>query len=221
MADAIATVSDHRGARGSYDERRLTTRWPSAKPGPEVATAAPPPIKIKGRVLARIENYDALWNAVRSRYDALGITRMGADTLYLPDGYTGKLLGAAQVRKIGLHSLERVLEGTGCFLVLVEDPEASAKMMATAKELGLLTPMPASRAQTIAAPAGHRNRQAMSRREPESCCAICWVESNLCRRADVKWPGAPICRQHLAESHMRDEGISPYPVDVTIDAPAM
>jgi hypothetical protein len=137
MADAIATVSDHRGARGSYDERRLTTRWPSAKPGPEVATAAPPPIKIKGRVLARIENYDALWNAVRSRYDAMGITRMGADTLYLPDGYTGKLLGAAQVRKIGLHSLERVLEGTGCFLVLVEDPEASAKVLATAKELGL------------------------------------------------------------------------------------
>jgi hypothetical protein len=41
----------------------------------------------------------------------------------------------------------------------------------------------------------------MSRREPESCCAI--------------------CRKHLAESHMRDEGIAPYPVDVTIDAPAM
>jgi len=139
MSDAIAAVPPaHRGIRGSHDERRLTARWPSTKPAPEAATVAPPPIKIKGRVLARIKDYDGLWAAVRGRYDSMGITRMGGDTLSnLPDGYTGKLLGEAQVRKIGLHSLERVLEGTGCFLVLVEDPEASAKVLATAKELGL------------------------------------------------------------------------------------
>jgi hypothetical protein len=138
MSDAIAAVSAHRGIRGSHDERRLTAHWPTTKPAP-VATVAPPPIKIKGRVLARFKDYDGLWAAVRGRYDAMGITRIGGDILSkLPDGYTGKLLGEAQVRKIGLHSLERVLKGTGCFLVLVEDPEASAKMMATAKELGLL-----------------------------------------------------------------------------------
>jgi len=61
----------------------------------------------------------------------------------------------------------------------------------------------------------------MSRCEPESCCAICWVENHLCRPADVKWPGAPICREHLAESHMRAEGIAPHPADVMLDAPAM
>ena len=138
MADALATIARTRGIRGSHDERRLTAHWPTTKPAP-VATVAPPPIKIKGRVLARFKDYDGLWAAVRGRYDAMGITRMGADSLTnLPDGYHGKLLGAAQVRKIGLHSLERVLEGTGCFLVLVEETEASAKMMATAKELGLL-----------------------------------------------------------------------------------
>jgi hypothetical protein len=59
------------------------------------------------------------------------------------------------------------------------------------------------------------------RREPESCCSICWVENHLFRHADVNWPGPPICREHLAESHMRAEGISPYPVDVMLDAPAM
>jgi hypothetical protein len=152
MSDANAAVSAHRGIRGSHDERRLTAHWPTTKPVP-VATAEPPPIKIKGRPLARIENYDALWNAVRSRYDAMGITRVGADTLSnLPDGYTGKLLGAAQVRKIGLHSLERVLEGTGCFLVLVEDPEASAKMLATAKELGLFRKQPRRELKLLAPP---------------------------------------------------------------------
>jgi hypothetical protein len=152
MADANAAVSAHRGIRGAHDERRLTAHWPSTKPAP-VATVAPPPIKIKGRVLARIENYDALWNAVRSRYDAMGITRIGADTLSnLPDGYTGKLLGAAQVRKIGLNSLERVLEGTGCFLVLVEDAEASAKMLATAKELGLFRKQPRREFKLLAPP---------------------------------------------------------------------
>jgi len=90
----------------------------------------------------------------------MGITRMGADTLYLPDGYTGKLLGAAQVRKIGLHSLERVLEGTGCFLVLVEDPEASAKVLATAKELGLFRKLQSRRSNCCHHRASPHNRHA-------------------------------------------------------------
>jgi hypothetical protein len=37
----------------------------------------------------------------------------------------------------------------------------------------------------------------------------------------VKWPGAPICREHLAESHMRAEGIAAHPAAVMLDAPAM
>jgi hypothetical protein len=114
------------------------------KPAPVIVQAvAPPSIEITGRPLARFKDYDGLWAAIRGRYDSMGITRVGADTLTkLPDGYCGKLMGAAQVRKIGLHSLERVLEGTGRFLVLVEDPEASAKMLATAKELGLFRKQP-------------------------------------------------------------------------------
>src|ERR1700675_3207300 len=73
-------------------------------PAPVIAQAAAlPSIEITGRALACIANYDALWNAVRARVDALGITRMGADVLsQLADGYCGKLLGAARVRKISL-----------------------------------------------------------------------------------------------------------------------
>jgi hypothetical protein len=106
---------------------------------PVIAQAvASPSIEITGRALARIENYDALWNAVRARVDALRITRMGIGVLsQLADGYCGKLLGAAQVRKISLNSLERILEGTGCYLVLVEDPAATETVLAAAEELNL------------------------------------------------------------------------------------
>jgi hypothetical protein len=60
----------------------------------------------------------------------------------------------------------------------------------------------------------------MRKPEPEYC-ALCWAESRVCTLANVKWPGIPTCREHYAQSHMRAHGIAPYPVDVTIDAPAM
>jgi hypothetical protein len=126
-------------------ERARASREPkpqlqaATKPAPVIAQAATlPSIEIAGRALAKIASYNGLWNAVRARVEAMGITRIGADTLSnLPDGYTGKLLGAAQVRKIGLNSLERLLDGTGCYLILVEDPAATEKLMAAAKEMHL------------------------------------------------------------------------------------
>jgi hypothetical protein len=58
--------------------------------------------------------------------------------------------------------------------------------------------------------------------KPETAyCALCWVENGVRTPANVKSPGMPICRDHFAESHMRAVGIAPYPVDVTVDAPAM
>jgi hypothetical protein len=111
----------------------------STKPVPVTPQAAAlPSIEIAGRALAKIASYNGLWSAVRARVEAMGITRIGTDTLSgLPDGYTGKLLGAAQVRRIGLNSLEKLLDGTGCYLVLVEDPAATEKLMAAAKEMHL------------------------------------------------------------------------------------
>jgi hypothetical protein len=60
----------------------------------------------------------------------------------------------------------------------------------------------------------------MTRREA-TCCSLCLAERGVFTRADVDWPGMPICRDHFAESHMRAVGIEPYPVDVMVDAPAM
>ena len=60
----------------------------------------------------------------------------------------------------------------------------------------------------------------MTRREA-TCCSLCLAERGVFTRADVDWPGMPICRDHFAESHMRAVGIAPYPVDVTVNAPAM
>jgi hypothetical protein len=139
MAEALAP-----SYRGSYDELALTARWPSAKPKPEVPTAALPPIAIKGRVLAQITDYDGLWSAMRGRVDELRITREELDYLSgNQDGYSGKLLGPAQVKKFGKQSLGKTLRGTGCYLVLVEDPEQTEKMMARAKRRKLpLRPTP-------------------------------------------------------------------------------
>jgi hypothetical protein len=131
MSDALATrVND----RGSHDERRLTAHWPTIKPAPVEAVVSPA-IEIKGRVLAEIADYDGLWSAVRVRLEAMGITRREFDHLTgLQEGYSGKLLGAAQRRRFGKESLGATLGGICCKLVLVEDPEATAKMLARAKK---------------------------------------------------------------------------------------
>jgi hypothetical protein len=130
MTDALATISANRGTRGAHDESRLTAHWPTIKPAPVEAVASPA-IEIKGRVLAEIADYDGLWSAVRVRVEAMGITRREFDDLTgLQEGYSGKLLGAAQRRRFGKESLGATLGGICCKLVLVEDPEATAKIMA-------------------------------------------------------------------------------------------
>jgi hypothetical protein len=129
--------------RASASREKPQRHATPTKPAPAIAeSAALPSVEIAGRALAKFASYNGLWSAVRARFAELGITRIGADTLSkLPDGYTGKLLGGAQVRKIGLNSLEKLLDGTGCYLVLVEDPAATEKLMATAKEMHLFRRM--------------------------------------------------------------------------------
>jgi hypothetical protein len=131
MADALSP-----SYRGSYDELALTARWSSAKkPKPEVATAALPPIAIKGRVLAQVTEYQALWNAMRGRVAELQITMLELDGISgAADGYSAKILGPSQIKAFGKKSLGRMLRGTGTYLVLVEDAQATAKIKALAKK---------------------------------------------------------------------------------------
>jgi hypothetical protein len=115
------------------------------KPAP-IATPAivPPSIEIKGRVLAKFADYDGLWGVVRARVDELGITREGLDELCgHQDGYSGKLLGARQTKRFGMKSLGNILGATATYLVLVEDPEQTAKIMARCKKR--VRPLPPER----------------------------------------------------------------------------
>jgi hypothetical protein len=63
-----------------------------------------------------------------------------------PFANASKPLGPAQRKKFAKHSLERTLRGIGCKLVLVEDPEATAKNDGARRE----TEATASPTQTIA-----------------------------------------------------------------------
>jgi hypothetical protein len=154
MTDALASVSAHRGIRGSHDERRLTTRWPTTtKPAPEAATAAPPPIKIKGRVLAEFADYDGLWSSVRVRADELELTRAELDYQSgLQEGYSAKVLGPSKIKKFGTLSLGGILGALGCRLVLIEDAAATAEIMKRCKKRR----MPLQRPKLLPAPSQTR-----------------------------------------------------------------
>jgi hypothetical protein len=91
-------------------------------------------------VLAVFSDYDGLWNAVRARVDAMGITRLELDHLSgNQEGYSGKVLGPKQVKKFGKHSLGSTLGALGSYLALVADPEQVAKLKAVADALSALS----------------------------------------------------------------------------------
>src|SRR5215469_15439449 len=80
------------------------------------------------RELATVTDYDTLIAALRARADELNVARLVIDeTAGLQSGYTGKLLGAAQIKTIGRISMGPLLGALGLALVVVEDPEAAAR----------------------------------------------------------------------------------------------
>jgi len=108
----------------------LTTPAPAL-----VQSAASPTIEIAGRVLAEIFDYNDLWRSVRDRVDAMELTRAEVDQQAgLPDRYVAKILGPSKIRKFGNVSLGPTLGAICCRLVLVEDSEATAKMLARSEK---------------------------------------------------------------------------------------
>ena len=76
-----------------------------------------------------VRNYDSLIQALRDRQTELGLTVEKIDELSgLPSGYTGKLLGAAQMKAIGPLSLGLLLETLGLELVPRPNVEATKSM---------------------------------------------------------------------------------------------
>jgi hypothetical protein len=81
---------------------------------------------------ARIfSNYDGFLEAVRERVDAMGMTRLELDHLTgLQSGMSGKILGRRKSKRFGEVSFDATLPAIGCRLILVEDAELTAKIMA-------------------------------------------------------------------------------------------
>jgi hypothetical protein len=82
-----------------------------------------------GGALATIQDYDGLIQAIRAQKEKLGLSDAMVDHLSgLQQGYTGKLLGPAQVKNLGPVSLGVMLQVLCLRLIVVEDAEALKKI---------------------------------------------------------------------------------------------
>lgn len=78
--------------------------------------------------IASVCDYDGLIAALRTRKAELGLSDSFLDELTgLQSGYTGKIFGPKQVKKLGPVSLGLLLQALGLKIVLLEDPETLAK----------------------------------------------------------------------------------------------
>jgi hypothetical protein len=81
-----------------------------------------------------ISDYDELVESIRQRVDDMGMTRLELDhQAGMQEGYSGKILGPKHVKIFGMKSLGDTLGAIGCGLLLVENPEQTAKMRARIK----------------------------------------------------------------------------------------
>jgi hypothetical protein len=87
--------------------------------------STPPP-----RLLAQASDYESLRNGLRSRAAELGISRQTIDHVgRFPDGHAGGLLAENSNRSFGIKSLGKILRALGVRLLLVEDPETTARTL--------------------------------------------------------------------------------------------
>lgn len=81
------------------------------------------------RRIAIVSDYDGLIDALRKRIGELGLTNQTIDEITgLQPGYSGKLLGDAQIKKLGPLSFGTMLQALGLALVVVEDHAALARV---------------------------------------------------------------------------------------------
>jgi hypothetical protein len=76
-------------------------------------------------IVADVRTLEGLRLALRSRADALNISRETLDEISgLQEGYSGKLLAPTPIKNLGDLSLSLLLASLGLRLVLIEDPAA-------------------------------------------------------------------------------------------------
>jgi hypothetical protein len=81
------------------------------------------------QIYSIIDDSDAFHAAMRRRVSELNISHLRLDEIAgLPAGYSGKLLGPAQVKNFGPMSFIVMPKSLGLCLALVEDPAALARV---------------------------------------------------------------------------------------------
>jgi hypothetical protein len=83
-----------------------------------------------GRQLAEAIDYESLRNGLRARASELGISRQTIDHVgRFPDGHAAGLLAENSNRSFDIKSLGKILKALGARLLLVEDPETTARTL--------------------------------------------------------------------------------------------
>jgi hypothetical protein len=144
--DGLAEIAEQTSIRVNTRNKRGKLGWTippniaraaasrETKPPPKLRTVAVPkkstPLPAPSAAVARmISSYDDLISAFRERVDGLNISREELDRVAgLAKGHSGKLLGRKQVKRFGSVTLGPMLGAIGCKLILVEDPEQTAKI---------------------------------------------------------------------------------------------
>jgi hypothetical protein len=145
MADALAIIADdksgylrpnghnHRGF-GSSVAINLTHARPAREKPPapvEAPPIAPPTIARPPSPIGRlIATYDDVVDVFRARADELELSRLEIDRLAgLADGHSSHLLAKKYTQRLGPVSLLLMLDTLGLRLLVVEDPDLTARTL--------------------------------------------------------------------------------------------
>jgi len=125
----IERASVRREAKQVFPDRETATT------AEKVPKKPPRPVPQPSANVARmIGSYDDLITAFRERVDGFNISRHELDFLAgLAIGHSGKLLGHRQVKRFGSVTLGPILGALGLKLILIEDPEQTAKILKRAR----------------------------------------------------------------------------------------
>jgi hypothetical protein len=94
----------------------------------EASITDPEQIGTPPQPFAEAIDYASLRDGLRARARVLGISRQATDHVgRLPDGHAGGLLAENSNRSFGIKSLGKILKALGVRLLLVEDPETTAR----------------------------------------------------------------------------------------------
>jgi hypothetical protein len=104
---------------------------PAKAPAPAAPVEAPPIAKPRPRVGGFIENYSDIVEICRDRADLMELSRHETDRLVgLPEGHAGHVLALSLSKPIGPIYLLPLLEHFGLRLIVIEDPQLTAKTLA-------------------------------------------------------------------------------------------